>query len=134
MADPYAALRVPDFRRFIVFLAAQTLATMMQGVAVGWQLYQVTHDPLALGLVGLAEALPFIAFALPAGHLADRGDRRRLSLAGLLVLPLCSAALFAFTELGMIRADTAWLVYGVIFVRGIARRYLPPAPPPPPAP
>ena len=119
MTDPYASLRVPDFRRFIVFLAAQTLATMMQGVAVGWQLYQVTHDPLALGLVGLAEALPFIAFALPAGHLADRVDRRRLSLAGLLVLTLCSAALFAFTELGMIRADTAWLVYGVIFVSGI---------------
>ena len=127
MTDPYAALRVPDFRRYIVFLAAQTLATMMQGVAVGWQLYQVTHDPLALGLVGLAEALPFIAFALPAGHLADRVDRRRLSLAGLIVLASCSAALFAFTRLGLVRTDTAWLVYGVIFVSGIARSYLQPA-------
>jgi MFS family permease len=127
MSDPYAALRVPDFRRYIVFLAAQTLATMMQGVAVGWQLYQVTHDPLALGLIGLAEALPFIAFALPAGHLADRVDRRRLSLIGLIVLASCSAALFAFTELGLVRSDTAWLVYGVIFVSGIARSYLQPA-------
>ncbi len=127
MTDPYAALRVPDFRRYIVFLAAQTLATMMQGVAVGWQLYQVTHDPLALGLVGLAEALPFIAFALPAGHLADRVDRRRLSLAGLIVLASCSAALFAFTELGLVGTDTAWLVYAVIFVSGIARSYLQPA-------
>jgi MFS family permease len=127
MSDPYAALRVPDFRRYIVFLAAQTLATMMQGVAVGWQLYQVTHDPLALGLIGLAEALPFIAFALPAGHLADRVDRRRLSLMGLIVLASCSAALFAFTELGLVRSDTAWLVYGVIFVSGIARSYLQPA-------
>lgn len=127
MSDPYAALRVPDFRRYIVFLAAQTLATMMQGVAVGWQLYQVTHDPLALGLVGLAEAVPFIAFALPAGHLADRVDRRRLSLVGLIVLASCSAALFAFTRLGLVRADTAWIVYGVIFVSGIARSYLQPA-------
>src|SRR5579859_7310340 len=126
MTDPYAALRVPDFRRFIVFLGAQTLATMMQGVAVGWQLYLVTHDPLALGLVGLAEAVPFIGFALPAGHLADRVDRRRLSLAALLVLASCSTALFAFTELGLVRAGTAYLVYGVIFASGIARAYLQP--------
>jgi MFS family permease len=126
MSDPYAALRVPDFRRFIAFLAAQTLATMMQGVAVGWQLYAVTHDPLALGIVGLAEALPFIGFALPAGHLADRVDRRRLSLAALFVLALCSAALFALTALQLIRVETAWLVYTVIFASGIARSYLQP--------
>jgi MFS family permease len=126
MTDPYAALRVPDFRRFIGFLAAQTLATMMQGVAVGWQLYAVTHDPLSLGLVGLAEALPFVGFALPAGHLADRVDRRRLSLAALFVLAVCSAALVAFTGLGLIRADTAWLVYATIFISGIARSYLQP--------
>jgi MFS family permease len=126
MTDPYAALRVPDFRRFIAFLAAQTLATMMQGVAVGWQLYTVTHDPLALGIVGLAEALPFIGFALPAGHLADRVDRRRLSLAALFVLVACSAALFALTGLGLVQAHTAWLVYAVIFVSGIARSYLQP--------
>lgn len=126
MSDPYAALRVPDFRRFIAFLAAQTLATMMQAVAVGWQLYVVTHDPLSLGIVGLAEALPFIAFALPAGHLADRVDRRRLSLAALFVLTICSTALFALTTLHLIRADTAWTVYGVIFVSGIARSYLQP--------
>jgi MFS family permease len=126
MTDPYAALRVPDFRRFIGFLATQTLATMMQGVAVGWQLYQVTHDPLALGIVGLAEALPFIAFALPAGHLADRVDRRRLSLAALAVLVACSVTLLGLTALGKVRADTAILVYAVIFISGIARSYLQP--------
>jgi MFS family permease len=126
MSDPYAALRVPDFRRFIGFLATQTLATMMQGVAVGWQLYQVTRDPLALGIVGLAEALPFIAFALPAGHLADRVDRRRLSLSALAVLVVCSLTLFGLTELGLVRATSAWVVYAVIFVSGIARSYLQP--------
>jgi MFS family permease len=91
---------------------------------VGWQLYQVTHDPLALGLVGLAEALPFIGFALPAGHLADRIDRRRLSLAALAILATCSTALTGLTVLGMVRADTAFVVYAVIFVSGIARSYL----------
>lgn len=124
--DPYASLRVPDFRRFIIFLATQTLATMMQSVAVGWHLYEVTRDPLALGLVGLAEALPFISFALPAGHLADRIDRRRLCLTAMVVLTACSAALFGFTRAGLVRADTAWLVYSVIFVSGIARSYLQP--------
>jgi len=125
--DPYAALRLPDFRRFIIFLAAQTLAVMMQGVAVGWQLYLATHDPLALGIVGLAEALPFIGLALPAGHLADRFDRRRIALAGVAVLTLCSSALLAFTLLGLVRPDTAWLVYAAIFASGIARSFLQPA-------
>lgn len=125
-ADPYASLRVPDFRRFIGFLASQTLATMMQTVAVGWQIYIVTRDPLALGIVGLAEALPFITFALPAGHLADRVDRRRLSLAALSVLALCSATLFTVTRLGLVRPGTAWIIYSVIFVSGIARSYLQP--------
>src|SRR5437899_925642 len=54
MTDPYASLRVPDFRRFIAFLLAQTISSTMLWVAVGWQLYQVTHDPLALGIVGPA--------------------------------------------------------------------------------
>ncbi|HTY06315.1 MAG TPA: MFS transporter [Gemmatimonadales bacterium] len=125
--DPYASLRVPDFRRFTAFLAAQTLATMMQTVAVGWQIYLVTRDPLALGLVGLSEALPFITFALPAGHLADRLDRRRLSLAALAVLAACSAALFTVTRLGLVRPGTAGIVYAVIFVSGIARSVLQPS-------
>jgi len=126
MTDAYAAFRVPDFRRFIVFLAAQTLATMMQGVAVGWQLYNVTHDPLALGLVGLAEALPFIGFALPAGHVADRVDRRVLSLIACSVIGACSLGLLLVTVTGAVRPNTAWVVYAIIFVSGIARAYLQP--------
>ncbi len=109
--DAYAALRVADFRRFIACLMAQTFGTMIQAVVVGWQLYQVTHDPLALGLVGLAEALPFIAFALPAGQLADRLDRRRVCLAALLVLGACAVALYGMTVAGAFRADTVWAVY-----------------------
>jgi MFS family permease len=124
--DPYAALRVADFRRFIIFLLTQTLATMVQGVVVGWQVYQVTRDPLALGLVGLAEAIPFISFALPAGQLADRVDRRRVCLVAVLVLILCSATLFGMTRAGLIRGDTIWAVYAVIFASGIARSFLQP--------
>lgn len=124
--DPYAALRVTDFRRFILFLLGQTLATMIQGVVVGWQLYEVTRDPLALGLVGLAEAIPFIGFALPAGQLADRVDRRRLCLTAVIVLTGCAGTLAWFTLAGQVRASTAWVVYAVIFVSGIARSFLQP--------
>ena len=70
--DSYAALRIPGFRRFIASLLAQTLGSQMQAVVVGWQVYALTHDPLALGLVGLAEALPFLSTVLFAGHAADR--------------------------------------------------------------
>jgi MFS family permease len=124
--DAYAALRVTDFRRFIVFLLTQTLATMVQGVVVGWQVYEVTRDPLALGLVGLAEAVPFIGFALPAGQIADRLDRRRVCLAALAILIFTTAALLGMTYAGLIRADTVWAVYLVIFLSGIGRSFLQP--------
>ena len=55
----------------------------MQTVAVGWQVYEVTHNPLDLGLIGLSQFLPFVLLILPAGHFADSHDRRRI-LVGLL--------------------------------------------------
>jgi MFS family permease len=124
--DPYASLRVADFRRFIIFLLTQTLATMVQGVVVGWQVYEITRDPLALGLIGLAEAIPFISFALPAGQLADRADRRRVCLVAVVVLMLCSATLFGMTSAKLIQSDTVWIVYSVIFASGVARSFLQP--------
>jgi len=58
--DSYAALRIPAFRWFIAALLTQTLASQMQAVVVGWQVYAITKSPLSLGLIGLAEAIPFI--------------------------------------------------------------------------
>jgi MFS family permease len=124
--DPYSALRVPDFRRFISCLILQTLATMIQSVVVGWQVYQVTRDPLSLGLVGLAEALPFIAMALPAGQAADRHDRRSICVLALIVLTGCAAALGWMTWQDLIHPGTVWVVYAVMFASGIARSYLQP--------
>jgi MFS family permease len=124
--DPYAALRVADFRRFITCLLVQTLATMVQTVVVGWQVYLITHDPLALGLIGLAEALPFIAVALPAGQIADRFDRRRVCLAALLVLSGCAGVLSWLTLSGLLDRSTVWAVYAVMLVSGVARSFLQP--------
>ena len=95
--DPYAALRIPNFRWFVASLMAMTVATQIQAVVVAWQIYELTHDPLSLGLIGLAEAVPFIGVALFAGHVADRVNRLRVSLVALSALFLCSLALLGFT-------------------------------------
>src|SRR5215217_8438625 len=96
--DAYAALRHRDFRWFIVSLFAMVVGSQLQAVVVGWQVYGLTHDPLSLGLIGLAEALPFIGVALPAGYLADRRDRRAISVSCLFVVACCSAALLVFSQ------------------------------------
>ncbi|MDQ6634818.1 MAG: MFS transporter [Gemmatimonadota bacterium] len=126
--DPYAALRHRDFRWYILSLFAMTAASQLQAVVVGWQVYSITHDPLSLGLIGLAEALPFIAVALPGGYLADRMNRRTLSVAALMVSAGCSLGLLALstspTLLGQVGVRP---IYAIIFVSGIARGVLQPA-------
>lgn len=126
--DPYAALRHREFRWYIISLFAMTLASQLQAVVVGWQAYAITHDPLTLGLIGLAEALPFIACALPAGYLADHRNRRTLSVLALAVLVACSLGLLALSATPglMLRTGIA-PVYAVIFASGIARSILQPA-------
>jgi MFS family permease len=126
--DPYAALRIANFRWYISSLMAMTVATQIQAVVVGWQIYDLTHDPFSLGLIGLAEALPFIGVALFAGHVADRMNRLRIALAALAALFLCSVALLAFTlSPGVIAPGRVWPIYIVIFLSGIARSFLQPA-------
>ena len=124
--DPYASLRIADFRRLIVSHAALTIATQLQAVVVGWQVYAITKDPLSLGLVGLAEALPFIAVALYAGHVADRTGRRGIALVGTVGMAGCAIALLLFTISGSI-AHNVLPIYAVIFVSGIARSFIRPA-------
>lgn len=105
-----------------------TMAREGQMVVVGWQVYDATHDPLSLGLVGLSEALPFIAVALYAGHLADRVSRRTVAVVGTFALLLSAIALLVFT----VRDDVlvhgrVWPIYLVIFLSGIARSFTRPA-------
>jgi MFS family permease len=126
--DPYAALRVLNFRWFVASLMAMTVATQIQAVVVAWQIYDLTHDPLSLGLIGLTEAVPFIGVALFAGHVADRVSRVRISLIALAALFVCSAALLGFTlSPGLITPSRVWPIYVVIFLSGIARSFLQPA-------
>jgi MFS family permease len=126
--DPYASLRIPNFRWFIVSLLTMNVATQLQAVVVSWQVYALTRDPLSLGLIGLAEALPFIGFALPAGHIADRVRRLRIARLALSALLGCSLSLLWLTvRPGVLHPGRVWPIYGVIFLSGIARSFLQPA-------
>ena len=126
--NPYAALQIPNFRRYILGLLAFTMAIQIQGTVVGWQIYELTHDKLALGLIGLAEALPFISLSLYAGHVADRHDRRRTALIALSVLFCCSVALMVLPRfLTTAPQQVVRAIYGVIVVSGFARSFLQPA-------
>lgn len=127
--DPYAVLRNPDYRWFIASLGLITLGLQMQAVVVGWQVYDRTGDPLALGLVGLSEALPFLAVALFGGHVADRLNRLRLCLASTLSLAFCAVLLWAFTWHSMSGplATAVAPIYGIIFLTGIVRAFYRPA-------
>lgn len=127
--NPYAALQVRDFRLFILSRLFITLAIQIQGVVVGWQIYEITKDPLSLGLIGLAEALPAITVSLYAGHLADIIERKKIILFCVIILVFCSAALLYFTtDTGsFILNHGAFPIYSIIFLTGLARGFLSPA-------
>jgi MFS family permease len=74
--DPYVLLRDANYRRFLRAGMYAVIGGQMQRVAVGWELYERTGSPTALGLVGLAQVLPVILLAIPAGHAADRYSRK----------------------------------------------------------
>ena len=108
--DPYAPFRIAAYRRYAVGGVVTRLGTRLQSVAVGWDVYQRTGEPLALGLVGLVQVIPAILLALPAGWLADTFDRRQVVLLSLLAMTLTSAGLALQAVLG---ADL-WVVYTLL--------------------
>src|SRR5215831_10167900 len=128
-SSPYAVLQIRDFRLFILSRLFITLAVMIQAVVVGWQVYEITKDPLSLGLIGLAEAIPAIAVSLYAGHLADIVERKKIILVCVVTLVFCSVALFFFSlDVGSFLLQYGpSAIYAVIFVSGIARGFLSPA-------
>jgi MFS family permease len=127
--DPYAALRIAEFRRFISARVCITIAIQIQGTVVGWQIYELTDSALALGFIGLAEALPSIIVSLYAGHVADIVQRKRIIVNAVFVLLLCSAGLLFFTTDPGSFVFTWGVVpiYAVIFISGVARGFLSPA-------
>ena len=96
--DPYSALRITFFRRFLIVGSLVRIGTAAQGLAIGWEIYDRTGHALSLGMVGLVQAIPMLLLTLPAGYLADVFDRRKL-----MILSLSGATL---TSIGI--ALTSW--------------------------
>ncbi|HEX8236742.1 MAG TPA: MFS transporter [Abditibacteriaceae bacterium] len=128
--DPYAALRIRDYRFYAIgsFIAAMT--AQMLDVAVAWEISERVGQvrgsrdaALALGYVGLVLALPVIFFALPAGHVADRFDRRRVVL---LTLAISAVGSIALAGISYTHAPISW-VYACLFALGVANSFRGPA-------
>ncbi|MEM1027547.1 MAG: MFS transporter [Planctomycetota bacterium] len=110
--DAYAAFRYPAFRRYMIGSQLMTLGTSAQALAIGWEMYERTNDPLALGLVGLVQAIPMLLLTLPAGYLADIFDRRKLMIVSMLGTSLTSLGLAASSYYG----GSNVLMYGLLLL------------------
>ncbi len=127
--DALAVLKLKDFRLFLSFRFFMTIAAQMQSIIVGWQVYELTHDPLSLGLIGLAEALPFISVALYAGHIADQFNRKKIILWFDFLFLFASGLLLLITyhKTGIIGKFGVLPIYLCVAISGIARAFLYPA-------
>ena len=113
-----------DFRRYQVARSAAILGAEAQSVAVAWQVYSITHRALDLGYTGLALFLPGLLFLLPAGHVADRFDRRQVILVCYGLQVFATLTLLEFAREGMHRV---FPIYAVLFVIGTGRAFSGPA-------
>ncbi len=126
--DPYAVFKIKDYRFFLAARFAVVLGVQVQGVAVGWQVYELTKDPLSLGLVGLSEAIPALSVALYAGYVVDRTNRKTLLMLSLVALLCCALALLGFAYSSSVTETFGALaIYAVVFLSGLARGFLSPA-------
>jgi len=119
-----AAFASRDFRRYQVARMAVIIGAEAQTIAVAWQVYSITHRALDLGYTGLALFLPGLLFLLPAGHVADRYDRRHVILICYSLQVICTSALLAIAVMGL---RNVWLIYGVLFLIGTGRSFSGPA-------
>src|ERR1700733_6816857 len=127
LGDPVnarVAFRYPNFRLYMTARFLSIVSSEMISVAVGWQIYNLTHRPLDLGLVGLAQFAPGVMLFLLAGHTADRYSRKsilRICYGG---FALCSIVLLALTFRGL---ASVWPVYAVLIANGAVRAFNAPA-------
>jgi MFS family permease len=121
--DPYAALRFQDFRLLLAGRFITSFGSEMLSFAISWELWLRTHQAFALGMVGLVQVAPVIMLSLPAGHVADQYNRKRIVFIAQSFLALCATglALLSYTQ------GSIYLVYLCLLGIGIARAFNDPA-------
>lgn len=128
--ETFVAFRHLNFRRFIFSKFMLTLALQIQFVVLSWQVYEITHDPLSLGFIGLAEAIPAVGLALYGGYISDRSDRRKILVWVQALLIVCSVLLayisYHFSSLPL-EQQHAFPFYMIMFGVGVLRGFYSPA-------
>ncbi|HWO14850.1 MAG TPA: MFS transporter [Polyangiaceae bacterium] len=119
-----ALFRNRSFSFYLCSRVISTLGVQMLGVAIGWQVYELTGELFDLGLIGLAQFAPFVLLVLPAGEVADRRDRRRIIVACLALQLTCSLLLLGFSISAL---AVAWPIFAALTVLGTARAFMMPA-------
>jgi MFS family permease len=124
-------LRIPEYRNFILARFFYVMALRMVTTIVGWRIYEITHNPLAIGIIGLSEFLPAFGLALYAGHIIDKSDKRALLLRTTSFYILCVAGLIALSFTSVVDSLRShwvqWLTYIIIFCTGVIRAFAGPA-------
>ena len=123
--DPDLPLLRTQFPVLLAYRILSILSYQITAVTVGWHVYQLTGNPLALGLIGLAEVIPYFCTALFAGYAVDHLPHRKLGLAACVCLSMTGLLLVA-VSMGWLQADGTTMIYAAIAVTGVARAFLGP--------
>ena len=123
----FDAINVPEFRLYIIMRFFFIMALRMTATVVGWKIYILTRNPLALGLIGLSEVIPAVSLALYAGHVIDKNDKRKMLLKSISFYLVCIIALLVIhldiTEQRTGKKIVELSIYLVIFCTGIIRAF-----------
>ena len=127
--DAYKALGFPEFRAYVIGNTLFTIGLLIQEVIIAYEIYKITHNPLALGLIGLAEAIPYISLVLFGGHFADHRNKKNIMLVSLAIIIVASfVLLYSGSQLGS--SDPTihiYSIYFVIFLIGLSKGFFNPA-------
>ncbi len=118
------ALRHPKFVLYLIAIGCASFAVQMMSVSVGWEIYDITRDPLYLGYVGLVQFLPPLLLVLVTGLAADRFNRRLIMASCLALEAVCALGLLLFT---LLKPTDVTPVFGILAVLGVARAFMNPA-------
>jgi len=129
--DPIAALRIKEFKHLMIGRFLFIMGLRMMGTLVGWWIYELTNDPFAIGLIGLAEVIPAVSLSLYAGHIIDISEKRKLLLRGVVAYLLCAIVLTAlstrYSYQQLSENSIAFCIYVIIFFTGIFRSFTGPS-------
>ncbi len=122
--SPFLALKITDYRNYLLGSFLSEVGNQMQVVATSWQVYEITRNPVSLGLIGVANFLPILLFSLIGGLVADKVDRKKLLISSQIAQSVLATILFVLTFSNLI---TPWMIYVVLFLIAVAQSFSIPA-------